>query len=287
MVFGTKSRSEKVQEQAQAQAKQAAAQAAALKERVVPAAEAAAEAARDRAAQAKDWAMPRVEHGIELAAPRLEKAVEGLGPRVDTARDKIVDDLLPKVAEAITAVAAASAAARANATDLTDRGGDALSVLKGESVAKPKHRGGKVLITLGILAALAAAAAAFFKRSAPREDPWATPLGDTYTAPGTTGPASAASTAKDKVTSLAGTAKDKAAAAAETAKEKASEVADAAKQKAGGKNDEDTTSITAVDDVTGEPAGPTDTPFESTPEGTTGTSPGGTTSANGDKGKTS
>ena len=227
---------------------------------------------------------PSSGHGIEVVAPKLEKAVEGLGPRVDTARDKIVDDLLPKVAEAITAVAAASAAARANATDLTDRGGDALSVLKGEAVAKPKRSGGKVLITLGILAALAAAAAAFFKKSAPREDPWATPLGDTYTAPSATG--TTGSSAKDKVTSLAGTAKDKAAAAAETAKEKASEVADAAKQKAGGK-DEDTTSITAVDDVTGKPAGTTDTPFESTPEGTTGTSAGGPASSNGDKGKTS
>ena len=287
-MFGTTSKSETVQEQAQAQAKQAAAQAAALKERVVPAAEAAAEAARERAAQAKDWAMPHVEHGIELAAPRLEKAVEGLAPRVDTARDKIVDDLLPKVAEAITAVAAASAAARANATDLTDRGGDALSVLKGEAVAKPKRSGGKVLITLGILAAVAAAAAAFFKKSAPREDPWATPLGDSYTAPSATGTAgSGVASAKDKVTSLAGTAKDKAAAAAETAKEKAAEVADAAKQKAGGKDEEDTTSITAVDDVTGQPTGTTDTPFESTPEGTTGTSAGGPASSNGDQGKTS
>jgi hypothetical protein len=231
-----------------------------------------------------------VEHGIEVAAPKLERAVEGLAPKVDTARDKIVDDLLPKVAEAIAAVAAASAAARANAVDLTDRSGDALSVLKGEAVAKPRHRKGKVLLTLGILAAVAAAAAAFFKKSAPREDPWATPLGDTYTAPGTTGAGasgSATATAKDKVTSLAETAKDKATAAAETAKEKASEVADAAKEKAG-KKDEDTTAVTPVDDVTGMPTGATtDTPFESTPEGTTGTDAGGTAKGNGGKGSSS
>ena len=42
-----------------------------------------------------------------------------------------------------------------------------------------------------------------------------------------------------------------------------------------------TTAISSVDDVTGQPTGTTDTPFESTPEGTTGTDAGGSTSGNG------
>ena len=86
---------------------------------------------------ARDWAKPRVDHGIEVAAPKLQGAVEGLAPKVDTARDTIVDTLLPRVAEAIAAVAAASAAAKEGASDAADRSSDALSVLKGDAVAKP------------------------------------------------------------------------------------------------------------------------------------------------------
>ena len=49
---------------------------------------------------------------------------------------------------------------------------------------------------------------AVFKKSAPREDPWATPLDDPYTAP-TTGRDSTAA-ARDKVATLADAAKEKA-----------------------------------------------------------------------------
>jgi hypothetical protein len=252
MVFRTKSKSEQVQEQAQAQAAQAAAQMTALKERVAPAAGAAAEAARERAHQAKDWAKPHVDHGIGLAAPRLERAVEGLAPRVDTARDRIVEDLLPKVAEAIAAVAAASTAARLAAEETVDRAPDAFAVLKGEALATPvksRKPKGRMLITLGILAAVAAVAAALVKRSAPREDPWATPIEDPYTA-STAGQTST----KEKVTSLA-----------DTAKEKAAGLAASAKEKVGGRGEEapETTTINTVDEVTGQPtAATTETPFE-------------------------
>ena len=150
--------------------------------------------------------------------------MEGLAPKVDTARDRIVDDLLPKVAEAIAAVAAASAAARANAADVADRSGGAYAVLKGEAVAKPRRKG-KMLLTLGILAAAAAAAAVVFKKSAPREDPWATPLEDPYTAPGA-GRESTTTAARDKVASLSETAKEKASSVAGAAKEKAADAKD-------------------------------------------------------------
>jgi hypothetical protein len=159
-----------------------------LRERVLPAVGQAAESAKEwgqpRVVAARRWAKPRVEHGIEVAAPKLESAVSSLAPKVDTARDKIVDELLPRVTEAITAWAAASAAARDEAVS---RGAGAAAVISGDAVAAPKRKGkkGKVMLTLGLLSAAGAGIAAFMKKSAPKDDPWATPLEDPYVAPST------------------------------------------------------------------------------------------------------
>jgi len=109
--------------------------------------------------------------------------VSGLAPKVDTARDKIVDELLPRLTEAITAFATASAAAKEEAIS---RGTGAAAVLSGDASASPKHnKKGRVLLILGLFAAAAAGAMAFMKRSAPKDDPWATPLADPYVAPST------------------------------------------------------------------------------------------------------
>jgi hypothetical protein len=179
IVFHTKTKTEQLQETLQdntaSLANAASTLADLLRERVVP-------AVGQAAGSAKEWAKPHVEHGIEVAAPKLESAVSGLAPKVDTARDKIVDDLLPRVTEAITAFAAASAAAKDEAVS---RGTGAAAVISGDAVASPKHkkkcRG--VLLGLGLLGGAAAGAAAFMKRSAPKDDPWATPLADPYVAP--------------------------------------------------------------------------------------------------------
>jgi hypothetical protein len=42
-----------------------------------------------------------------------------------------------------------------------------------------------VMLTLGLLSAAGAGVAAFMKKSAPKDDPWATPLEDPYVAPST------------------------------------------------------------------------------------------------------
>jgi hypothetical protein len=178
IVFHTKTKSEQLHETLQdstaSLASTAATLADQLRERVVP-------AVGQAAGSAKDWAKPHVEHGIEVAAPKLESAVSGLAPKVDTARDKIVDELLPRVTEAITAFAAASAAAKDEAVS---RGTGAAAVISGDAVASPKHKKKcRVLLGLGLLGAAAAGAAAFMKRSAPKDDPWATPLADPYVAP--------------------------------------------------------------------------------------------------------
>ena len=167
-MFRTKSRTEQLQDQADSLACSAATVAEQLRERVLP-------AVGQATGSAKEWAKPRVERGIEVAAPRLESAVNGLAPRVDTARDKIVDDLIPRIAEAISAWAVASAAARDEAVS---RGQGAAAVISGDSVAKPRGKKRRVLLALGLIGAAGGAAMAVMKRSAPKDDPWTTPLAD-------------------------------------------------------------------------------------------------------------
>lgn len=171
-MFRTKSRTEQlteqIQEQSESLADAAATMADQLRERVVPAVGQATE-------NAKVWARPRFEHGVEVAAPKLESAVAGLAPKVDTARDKIVDELIPRLAEAISVWAAATTAAKDEAVS---RGQGAAAVMSGDAVASPKGRKRRVLLTLGLLAAAAAAAMAVMKKSAPKDDPWTTPLAD-------------------------------------------------------------------------------------------------------------
>jgi hypothetical protein len=184
-MFRTKTRTEQLQDHSVSLADTAASVADQLRERVAPAVGQAAESAKGwgqpRVEAARDWARPRVEHGIEVAAPKLESAVSGLAPKVDTARDKIVDELLPRVTEAITAWAAVSAAAKDEAVS---RSQGAAAVISGEATASTKRRKrSRVLLTLSILAAAAAGAMAFLKKSAPKDDPWTTPLADRYTPP--------------------------------------------------------------------------------------------------------
>lgn len=183
-MFRTKTKTEQIQDHSASVADTAAILAEQLRERVVPAvgqaAGSALEWSQPRVEAAREWARPRVEHGIEVAAPKLESAVSGLAPKVDTARDKIVDELLPRIAETIAAWAAASTAAK---DEVVARGQGAASVISGESVASPKGKKGRVFVVLGLLTASAAAVVAFMKKSAPKDDPWTTPLADPYVAP--------------------------------------------------------------------------------------------------------
>ena len=174
IVFRSKSRTEQLTEQLQDQSESLADAAATvaeqLRERVGPAVGQATE-------NAMDWARPHFEHGVEAAAPRLESAVNGLAPKVDTARDKIVDELIPRLAEAISAWAATTAAAKDEAVS---RGQGAAAVLSGDAVASHKGKKTRVLLVLGLLTAAAAAVMAVMKKSAPKDDPWTTPLADRY-----------------------------------------------------------------------------------------------------------
>ena len=80
--------------------------------------------AKDAAVQAKEWGAPKVEaflewlqprvekawqDSIQAAAPRVEKAAGKAGPAIDTAHDKIVDEVLPKIVASFNAAAAGAA----------------------------------------------------------------------------------------------------------------------------------------------------------------------------------
>jgi hypothetical protein len=176
IMFRSKTKEEQLTEQLQEDTESLASTASALAEqlrgRVVPAMGHASDNARD-------WARPRYEHGITVAAPKLESAVNALAPKVDTARDKIVEDLLPRIAEAISAWAAASASAK---DEMVSRGQGAAAVITGDAVAAPKRsmmgRMRVVMMAFALFGAIAAGVTTFMKRSAPKDDPWTTPLGD-------------------------------------------------------------------------------------------------------------
>jgi len=184
IMFRTKTKTEQIQDHSASVADTAAMVAEQLRERVVPAvgqaAESALEWSQPRVEAAREWARPRVEHGIEVAAPKLESAVTSLAPKVDTARDKIVDELLPRIAETIATWAAASTAAK---NEVVARGQGAAAVISGDAVASRKGKKGRVFLVLGLVSASAAAVVAFMKRSAPKDDPWTTPLADPYVPP--------------------------------------------------------------------------------------------------------
>jgi hypothetical protein len=180
----------------------AAEQAVALKDRLVPVVESgvhrgAAQAAY-AAGAAKEWAQPRLEKGwektLEAAAPRVEAAADKVTPAVDATRDKLVDDLIPRIVEAVAAAAAAAAAAKASAEDTAShavtvagrRKDEALAHLPGQARKRRAARRRKLVLFSLIGAAIAAGAAAFARSRTPQE-PWTSapePTGSPLAAPG-------------------------------------------------------------------------------------------------------
>jgi hypothetical protein len=188
-----KSRKDKVVDQAS----HTSVQAKELFEKVVPVVGHAAESTREWAAPrvvaAREWAAPRAQKGLDAAAPRVELAVDAVTPKIDAARDKLVDEVLPRLVDAINAATTQAAAAKDHAQDV---GSDVLQVIKGEAVVKPKkkHRLRKLLMLGGLVGAGAAAFKALRK---PKDDPWAVPAASTSSwAPATTPAASPAAAAE-------------------------------------------------------------------------------------------
>lgn len=204
-------------EQARSRAAALGEQASDLRDKAGPALAAAATGAATSASAAKDWAAPRLAgatemgkaqlgtaygRGVEAAAPKVAHAASALVPRIDSARDHIVEDLLPRLAGAVSAGAAAAAAATGSATDSAAQAGrNALSSTSASASALAKdgtrdkkksagrastlqaraeretsrRRGSGVarfLLVTGILAAAGAAGYAAWKRGSAQQDPW-------------------------------------------------------------------------------------------------------------------
>lgn len=171
-------------------------QAAVLREKAAPIAAVAGERAVSAAGSAKDWAGPRLAHacevGLEKAAPRVEQAAKALGPRVDTVHDKFVDDVLPRLVDAVNTAAAAASSKADEMAKASHSGLDqvASTAAANRPVAKKQRRVGKGLVVLGVFAALGGVAFALFRRlSGPTEDPWAAPVNPVNTPVATPTPA--------------------------------------------------------------------------------------------------
>lgn len=138
----------------------------------------AGEAAASFAEQGKVWATdvaaPKIDKawrdGVKVAAPKIEAAAEKARPAVDTARDKLVDDYIPRLQQAMHDAAAAAA----GEDSIKDKAGKAGKAAQKALTKKPKSRRGAK--TVGwILVGTAAAGTGYllWRRTQPVDDPWA------------------------------------------------------------------------------------------------------------------
>jgi len=99
----------------------------------------------------------------EQAALAAHEAKDWAAPRLETARERVRDDLVPRLAEAVTAAVAAVEPAR---EEVKHRGGAALAALRGEEVVvrRKKRRWPKLLVVLGAVGAAGAAVSAWLKQ---------------------------------------------------------------------------------------------------------------------------
>ena len=132
--------------------------------KMAPVASDARESAIRYAETTRDWATPKVEAARDWAAPRMEPVAT-----------RVKDDVVPKVAAAVTAALAASEPAREEAKT---RGTAAIAALRGEVEApKPKkHRLRKLFLLAGVIGAAVAGWKAWVGQQDRQPEPWATPV---------------------------------------------------------------------------------------------------------------
>lgn len=119
---------------------------------------------RDAKVRTADFASRR----LDDLEPHIKDALEKVSPAVDAARDKVTDDLLPKLQGALH-----QAAEHPAVTEATKRGSAAVQALKGElEPVKKKSKFKKVAKFLAIGAIVAGAVAAVRHFLAPKDDGW-------------------------------------------------------------------------------------------------------------------
>jgi hypothetical protein len=138
------------------------------------------------ASDARESAVRYAESTRDWAAPKVEAAMEWAAPRVEPVATRVKEDVLPRVAEAVTAALAASEPAREEAKS---RGSAAIAALRGEVEApKPKkHRVRKLFLLAGVVGAAVAGWKAWVGQSNNQPEPWATPIGTASSAGAGTG----------------------------------------------------------------------------------------------------
>jgi hypothetical protein len=154
------------------------------RESVVRAAGSSYDWAAPKVEATKDWAAPHVETAIDWAAPRVETAKDWAAPRVETAAQKVKDDVLPRVAEAVAAALVASEPVREEAKT---RGTAAIAALRGE-LDPPAPRRRRRTKRFFLFLTLTGAAVAGWKvwsssNRAERPDPWVTPTAEPVPTP--------------------------------------------------------------------------------------------------------
>lgn len=189
--------------------------AAAMREWLSPMVERAAQVAREQAlvarghgrlaaGQAKDWAAPRVgaamgwatphlergmERGLRVAAPRIEAAAERAVPAVDAIRDRIVEQVLPRLVEAVNTAALAGAAAGVAAGEALEEATDHGARMAKAGLRTAADRAGQVsgsrrrrrvmrrarIVALAAVGAGAVAGVAAWRRARAQES-WGHPL---------------------------------------------------------------------------------------------------------------
>ncbi|WP_196250764.1 hypothetical protein [Cellulomonas sp. JZ18] len=192
-----------------------------------------------------EWLTPRVEHlyreSLKATAPQVEKAALKATPAIDTAHEKLVSELIPKVVAAVNeaavragaqveAATTAAAVATGKQSKKAAKAAKAAAALAAKEAAKAEKKGsaGKRFFLVALLLGGGAAAFAWL-RSRSTTDPWAEPWepGDSTTAESLRTRAQAAGgDAADAVGEAAGSAVAKGREATKKAAERVSAVTD-------------------------------------------------------------
>ncbi len=128
----------------------------------------AREAAKERAAQARNSAVSGLDRGVDAAVPVMQQGVSDVSEKVDHARDRLVDDVLPRLQEMLNN-------AQSSKDDVLAKSDGRVATVTGAPKKSPKKGG--FLIVFGILAAIGAGVAYYLsqQKSTTEDDtdPWA------------------------------------------------------------------------------------------------------------------
>jgi hypothetical protein len=117
--------------------------------KVAPYAHQAAERVAPLAAGAKQRGAQVAHDAVERYGPKLEDALERVSPAIDAAREKMHDDVLPRLSDALSAASGSPVVAEA-----TSRAHAVAAAAKGELVLPPKKKKGRWIKRLAIVAAI-------------------------------------------------------------------------------------------------------------------------------------